>query len=68
MGTPLLTFIRNPAMCIQTVEDSHMRADIVPGAIFPDYEFSDHRASWTHHCTKMFAQTLLGRRSQWGKS
>ncbi len=25
-----------------------MRADIVPGAVFPDYELSDHRGK---HCT-----------------
>ena len=27
-----------------TAEDLHMRPDIVPGAIFPDYELSDHTA------------------------
>jgi peroxiredoxin len=27
-----------------TMEDSTMRSDIVPGAVFPDYELSDHTA------------------------
>src|SRR6202047_2969693 len=27
-----------------TLEDSQMRADIVPGAVFPDYELPDHTA------------------------
>jgi hypothetical protein len=25
-----------------TMEDFEMRADIVPGAVFPDYELTDH--------------------------
>jgi hypothetical protein len=26
-----------------------MRADIVPGEIFPDYELTDHTKSWRRH-------------------
>jgi peroxiredoxin len=29
---------------VDPMEDSTMRSDMVPGAVFPDYELSDHTA------------------------